>query len=78
MSDEPNEKDAHAADASMDSNAAFEQTRTQEVLGDAFVPRQLEVMLGRRDLFAVKVAFLPDPDAGRATRISASPCKKRV
>ncbi len=50
----------------MDSNTAFEQTRTQEVLGDALVPRQLEVMLGRRDLFAVKVAFLPDPDAGRA------------
>jgi len=30
------------------------------------VPRPLEIVLGRRDLFRVKVAFLPDPDAGRA------------
>jgi Zn-dependent peptidase ImmA (M78 family) len=30
------------------------------------VPRQLEIVLDRRDLFAVKVAFLPDPDEGRA------------
>ncbi len=30
------------------------------------MPRQLEIVLGRRDLFAVKVAFLPDPDSGRA------------
>jgi Zn-dependent peptidase ImmA (M78 family) len=29
------------------------------------VPRSREIMLGRRDQFAVKVAFLPDPDEGR-------------
>ena len=31
------------------------------------MPRQRELMLGRRDEFAVKVAFLPDPDEGRAS-----------
>lgn len=30
------------------------------------MPRQFEIVLGRRDLFAIKVAFLPDTDAGRA------------
>lgn len=30
------------------------------------MPRQRELMLGRRDEFAVKLAFLPDPDEGRA------------
>ncbi len=38
------------------------------------MPRPFEILLGRRDLFAVNVAFLPDPDAGcAATReLSAS------
>lgn len=31
------------------------------------MPRPREIMLGSRDRFAVKVAFLPDPDRGRAT-----------
>ena len=30
------------------------------------MPRQREIMVGRRDRFAVKIAFLMDPDRGRA------------
>ena len=74
MSDERNEKDAQpVCDANSEAALICEpnpkhsepwQIGKRGSLCEQ--PRQLEIMLGRRDLFAVKVALLPDPDAGRA------------
>ena len=52
--------------APVDPGRESDKPRSQEILGVPLMARQREIMVGSRDHFAVKIAFLTDPDHGHA------------